>query len=120
MQVAGDEVSWGNFLQFRLLLRAVAHHEGTSGVEAAARRHVQRAGNLPGDGLFFLLIVWAGRQSGSEQRPGLRVERIFAKLLALGQLHNLAQVHHGDAMAHVSDGGEVVAYEEVAHAQVGL
>ena len=65
----------------------------------------------------LLLVVGMGRQRGGEERLGVRVHRAGAQLVALRRLDDLAQVHHRDAVADVGDGGQVVADEQIAHAE---
>ena len=48
------------------------------------------------------------------------MQRILVQLVAARQLHQLAQVHHRDAIADVADDGEVVGDEEVGEAELLL
>ena len=61
-----------------------------------------------------------GRQRGGEERLGVGVHRARAQGVARRRLDDLAQVHHGDPVTDVRDGGEVVADEEIAHAERAL
>ena len=47
------------------------------------------------------------RQRG-EQRPGVRMAGIVENLLAGADFHDVARVHHGDAVRHVGHHAEIV------------
>ena len=66
------------------------------------------------------LVVRMRRQRGDEQRLGVGMQGVRAQLGAVGGLDDLAEVHHGDAVADVGDGGEIVADEQIAHAESPL
>ena len=48
------------------------------------------------------------------------MQRVVVDLVGLGQLHHLAQVHHGDAVGDVAHHQQVVGDEEVGQAQLLL
>src|SRR5215471_8662269 len=60
------------------------------------------------------------RQSGDEQSLGIGMQGARAQLGAVGGLNDLTKVHHRDAVADVGDGGQIVADEQIAHAQLLL
>ena len=65
-------------------------------------------------------LIRVGGQSGGKQGLGVRMQRIGAELLAVGDLDDLPQVHHGDPVADMGDGGQVVANEQITHPQILL
>ncbi len=46
------------------------------------------------------------------------MERIAVKLIAVGNLHNLAEVHYGYSVADMADNGKVVGNKEVGEVKV--
>ena len=61
-----------------------------------------------------------GDRHGREQGDGVRVLRGREDLVRVGDLDELAAVHHGDAVADVAHGREVVRDEEVREAEPAL
>jgi len=61
-----------------------------------------------------------GRQRRREERFRIGMHRPRAQGVALCRLDDLAQVHHCDPVADVRDRGQVVADEEIAHAERAL
>ena len=57
------------------------------------------------------------RKRGGEERLGVGVHRTRAQRVTLRRLHDLPEVHHRDPMADVRHGGQIVADEQVAHAE---
>src|SRR5437870_13024673 len=117
VEVAGDLTAAVATRQRRLHLGADGHGEWASRVEAAPRRQGERARNLPGDGSFLPLVVGTGRQGGGEEGLAVRVHRTRAQRVAVRRLDDPAEIHHRDAMADVGHRREIVADEEVAHAE---
>ena len=115
--MAGHDVLRGDFLAHRLLLGTAWHGIGTARVEAAARGWVEGAGDFAGEHDVFPLVIGMGWQGGGKQGLGVGMQRMGAEFLAVGQLDYLTQVHHGNAMADVGDGGQVMANEEITHPQ---
>jgi len=83
----------------RLLLAADRHGMGTAGMEAAARRGMQRGGNIAGEALPPAAAAprWMRRRHGGDQRLGIRVQRIGLQRALVSKLDNFAQIHHRHA-----------------------
>ena len=81
-------------------------------VEDAARRRVRGARDLAlePDPLAPHAV---DRRHGREQRLGVRVVRPVEDRLGRAQLHQPAEVEHGDAVGQVADDAEVVRDEDV-------
>src|SRR5215471_18714061 len=118
--LAGDPVPWRNFFQDLLVLRAARHADGTARVEAAAGRRLDGAGDvaLEEDALALHRRVGDGHRGEKRLRVGML--RVVVELLARGDLHDLAQVHHGYARGDVLDHGEIVSDEEVRQVELLL
>ena len=105
----------------RLLAAAGFCRIGAAGVELAARRRVDRRGQVAGQADAFV-------PSGSmldprhrrQQGLGVGMARLLENGLSRPLLDHLAQVHHRDAVAHVADHGDVVGDEEVGEAEFAL
>ena len=76
-------------------------------MEGAAAGGFQRARHLTDDG-YGPRRGRAGRSRGGHQGRGVGVLRIRAGELGVAQLHQFAQVHDADGVAHVLDRGQVV------------
>src|SRR5438093_3403773 len=74
-----------------------------TGVEHAAGRRVGRAGNLARQHDPLLAYIRVGRWDGRDQRLGVGVQRVFQQRLRLGQLDDLANIHHRDSVTYVLD-----------------
>ena len=117
-------MAFGHLFEGRLLDPAhllVAPHMAT-GVEAASGRGVQRAGDVPLEQYAqpSPLQVRVGHRDGREQGMGVGVHRLREQPLRRGALHDLAQVHHRDVVAHMAHHRQVVGDEQVGEAQLLL
>ena len=61
-----------------------------------------------------------GDRDCGDQRLRVRVQRVVVELVRRGQLNDLAQVHHRDAVADVTHDREVVSDEQVGQPEVRL
>ena len=61
-----------------------------------------------------------GNGHGREERDRVRVLRRGEDLICRRNLDELPSVHHGNAVTHVSDGGEIVRDEQVGEAKPAL
>ncbi len=91
-----------------------------AGVEVAARRRVGGAGDLALELDVAHARARVGDGHGGHQRGGVRVPGRPIELLRGSHLHELAHVHHGDAVADVPDHPQVVRHEDVREAQAVL
>src|SRR5699024_9647699 len=57
---------------------------------------------------------------GRHQRLGVGVQRIVVQLIAIGQLDDLAEIHHGDPYGDVSNDRKVVGDEEIGQPELVL
>ena len=48
------------------------------------------------------------------------MQRVVVERLPVGQLHDLAEVHHGHAVRDVTDHREVVGDEQIGQPELGL
>jgi hypothetical protein len=119
MKVAGDIVAGAHIHERRFYFSADIHHVRTPGVEVAAYRSVGRAWEiaLHDDSLSLLLNGRLGNGNGAEEPFGVRMQCPAEDLLALGKLHDLAEIHNGHAVADVSDNADIVSYEEIGKAE---
>ena len=89
--------------------------DGAARMEGAARGRVHgRRGSAAQDDALpraFGRRVWQG--DGADEGLRVGVERVLLERLCCGRLHDVTQVHHGDAVAHVLDDTQVVGYEQV-------
>jgi hypothetical protein len=83
-------------------------------VEAAVERR-----HLPADHRQLARAALRRGQRG-EQLLRIRMLRRAHEIAALGELHDLARVHHGDPVGHARDDAEVVRDEEQRHRALGL
>ena len=61
-----------------------------------------------------------GNRNRREQRLRVRVERILVERVAVGELDDLADVHHGDPGRDVPHDREVVRDEEIGELELRL
>src|SRR3954454_21481399 len=109
-EVAGGEVALTLRLEQRLLLGADLLHLRAARVETACRRRVGRARHVAArnDALLARGAARIRHRDSRQQRAGVRVAWVRIELVAVGDLHDLAEVHHGHAVAHVTYDREVV------------
>ena len=113
--VARCPVAAAHFLELRHLGGAALVGVGAAGAETAAARRIQRAGHIA---LQHDTVALAGRDgvrhgNGRDQAAGVGVDAVGDQLKAVGQLHQLAQIHNADAVGNVLDNAQVVGDEQV-------
>jgi len=86
-------------------------------MKPATSRRVEGARHLAGEHNLFPRLVGMGWQRGSEQRLGIGVKRIGAKIEAVGHLDELAEIHDGRLAAEMRDSGKIVRDKQVADPQ---
>src|SRR5438876_5391645 len=91
----------------------LGHRRGTSRVERAPRRRIDRRRHLAAQHDLVAGRVRIRRQRGGEQRLRVRVQRVPVQGLRRGVLHDPAEVHDGGAMRDVSHGRQIVGDEQV-------
>ena len=87
-------------------------------VEAARRRRVDRAGDVTSQDGTTGPGVNAWDRDGREERTGVGMPRVRVEPVRIGDLHDLAEVHDGNAVAQVADDREVVGDEHEREAEV--
>src|SRR5438067_2065269 len=76
-------------------------------VEDAARRRLRSARDLAGE-LDALASAAVDRRHRREQRLRVRMVRAVEDDLGASELHQAAEIEHGDAVGHVAHDAEVV------------
>ena len=109
--VAGCPVAGGDLLELGHLVCALLIRIGAAGAETAAAGRIQRAGHIA---LQHNALGLAGRngvchRNSGDQAAGVGVDAVGDQLKAVGQLHQLAQVHDADAVGDVLDHAQVRA-----------
>ena len=109
-------------LELRHGLLALVGGVRAAGVEPAALGRVHGGGNiaLQHDALALAADLGVWHRNGGKQGLGVGVERILVELIALGQLHQGAQVHDADAVGDMAHHRQVVGNEQVRQAQLLL
>ena len=114
----------GQFDQWRFLGSTDVLRLPATGTEPAAGWRIDRARYVAGqqDAFALRLVppVRVGYWYGGHQRDRVRVPGVRVQLVAVGHLHDLAEVHHRDAVADVAYHGEVVRDEQVGELEFPL
>ena len=102
--------------------RAVVLGARAAGTERAAFRRVYGRRHISGEdhALVFALLLRIGDGDGGEERGGVGMARLAVESVSVGDLYDLAEVHHGDPVRDVFDHGEVVGYEDVGEVELLL
>src|SRR4051812_49126212 len=119
-EVARGDVAAGLLVEHRLLDRAHLLALPAARVEPARGRRVRRARHVAAEYLTAALSARARHRHGRQQRARVRVARMRVEGLAVRDLDDLAEVHHGHAVAHVPHDGEVVRDEHDRQPQLAL
>ena len=119
-EMAGGEVALAVRLERRLDLGADPAARAGSASGSGSRT----AGSIGLGTSPWSMIRCASRRAAArdrrEQRLRVRVQRPREQVGRVGELDDLAEVHHGDAVGDVADDGEVVRDEEVGQPEVAL
>ena len=83
-------------------------------------RRIEGGRHLAGERDLLARLVRVRGERRREERLGVGVEGVGAQLQAVGDLDELAEIHHGRAMAQMRHGGQIVRDEEIAHAEPAL
>ena len=70
--------------------------------------------------LPLLLDKRIGHRHCREQRLGIGMQRVGVQRIAVGQLHDLSQVHHRHTIADMAHHAQVVGDEDISQAQFFL
>src|SRR5438552_7319164 len=106
-QVAGGPLAGPNLAQRRDLARAALDRDRTARMEDASRRRIERARHLAAEHHALARGLHLRIRDRDRGEQGLRVGvlRILVELAALGDLHDLAEVHDRDPVGDVADHG---------------
>ena len=110
-QMAGDQVSWGDFVQLgRWFLSAGSLDLRAAVGEGASRARMQKVRNLAGNVRQVPTLAVQRRYRGQQS---LRVGMFWMgeQFFAAGTFHQMGGVHHGHAVAHLPDDAHVVGDE---------
>src|ERR687897_2772670 len=109
-------------VETRLVLGAVVLRPRTAVVEVAPAGRVRGRWYVSGDdhALALTLLLRVGDRDGREQRGGVGVARLAVERRLVGDLHDLAEIHHGHPVRDVLDYGEVVGDEDVGEVELLL
>ena len=90
----------GDLLELGHLVGALLVCIGAAGAETAAGRRVQGAGHiaLQHDTLGLASRNGVCHRNCGDQAAGVGVDAVGDQLVAVGQFHHLAQIHHADAV----------------------
>ena len=118
--MARGEVPAAVIFERRIFDFAAFERDGTARMEAAARRRVDRRWNIArkDDPFAAAFDGRVGDRNRREQRLGVGMQRVLRRALAIGQLDDLADVHHGDARRDVAHDREVVRDEQIGQAEL--
>src|SRR5215217_3796079 len=110
------------FFESGLVIGAVVLGARAAGVERATLGRVRGRRHVSGEyhALALALLLRVGDGDGREQRGGVGVTRLAIESGPVGDLYDLAEVHHGDPVRDVFDHGEVVGYEDVGEVELLL
>ena len=119
--VAGREMAVPVIHERRLQRPADLGRVPAPGMEAAGCRRCDRAGWIAAK-RDTMACSLTGVDDGHrrEERLRVRVDGPRLELVRRRQLHDLAEVHHGDPVGDVADDGEVVGDEEVRQPELAL
>ena len=104
------------------MLTADVHDPRTARVEITTDRRIGRAGDisLQNNSLPLLFDLWIRDGDCGKQGLGIRVARILIQFLAPGQLYDLAQIHHRDAVGDMAHNREIMGNKEIGQAHFSL
>jgi len=101
-------------------LAADLGRQGTTAVEAAARRGINWCGDFTLERQPWGRLARIGLGDSGEERPRIRVLRVRKYLLYRPHFDDLANVHHRHTVTDVPNHTEVVCDEEVGQIEVFL
>ena len=86
-------------------------------MKMAPGRGVEGAWNFPGDQGIPSLVPGMLGKGGGKERLAVRMNGMAANLFARAELHNFAEIHHGNFCAHVGGNGQIMADENITVAE---
>src|SRR5689334_19425979 len=120
-EMAGREVSWLVFDERRDdVLADRKLRDRTARVKHATARGIERTRDVAfeKDAGFLNRRIWFRRRRQESFR--VRMQRFVVQLAPIRKLHELAEVHHGDAVGDVFDDRKSVRDEEIREPELVL
>src|SRR5438093_3320161 len=118
--MTGGPLAAGDLTKRWLDLGAVFRRNRAARAEVTSRRRVRRTRNFTLEHRLLSLDGWIRDRNDRDQRLGVRMPRGAQQLLGGRELHNLAEVHDGDPIAHLLDHRHVVGDEQVGEVEFVL
>src|SRR5262249_16344838 len=111
--MAGHDMSSPNLPRPGNLTPALLAGDWTAGMEHAARGWGQWRGDFTLEGARrpHSLDARIGDRRGIEQRFGIGMRRVSIDLVAVGDFHQTAEIHYGDAIGDMTYHREIVGDE---------
>lgn len=101
-------------------LFADLHTAIAAGMEFAALRRIDRAGDIPAQNNAVRMCVRIGHGYGGKERFRIRVHGIIKDILRGGVLDKASQIHDAHIVGNVFDDGKVVRNKDVREVQLCL
>src|SRR6266852_5139874 len=120
--MTGYDMSRPNLSRPGNLALAFLAGDRTAGMENAARRRGQGRGNLALEGArrTRALDLRIGDRRGVEQRLGVGMRRMGVELVAVGDLHQMAEIHHRNSIRDMPHHRQIVGNEQKAEIEPRL
>lgn len=108
------------FLEGRFDRCTFGYCDRASRSEPATRRRIYRCRDIAREYYPLSLFLWIGDRDRGQKSLCVGMKRVLVKLLGLGYFHDLAEIHHGDAIRDVLDHGKPVRDEEIGQPELLL
>jgi hypothetical protein len=109
--VAGDEVPGLDGLERRIVGRAAVARVRTAAGKAATAWDGAGARKIPGQAMPVTGLVRVGRRDCGQERPRIGVRGTGEEVVRSSDLHDSAEIHHGDAVRDVPHDREIMGNE---------
>jgi len=115
-------MSRADLLPFRLALGAELVGIGAAGTEMTAGGGIHRGGYVAFQhyALCGAVLLGIRHRYGGDKAAGVGMDRVEGELIAVCQLHQLAQIHDADAVGYVLHDAQVVGDEQIGKAHLIL
>ena len=94
-------------------LTAYRGGQGTTAIQPAPRRGINRRRQFPLQGEPWWRLAWIGLGHSGEERLGVRVLRVRKNLLHRSHFDDLPNVHYRHTIANMPNHAEVMRDEEI-------
>ncbi len=120
VEVAGGQALRRDRAQERALDTAAVEGARTARMEMTARRRGKRRGQFAADRLEadVAIVVEDELGHGVEQRLGVGMVGLRVDLLRFAELDDAAEIHDGDAVAHMAHHAQIVADEQAGEIEL--